>query len=64
VRIRRIEHDFGPATKLIPSVIEAQQMKENVLIMVVDDDTLYSVCYIYVTYYDDDDDDDRFNHDA
>ena len=43
VRIRRIDVDFGPATKLIPSVREAQEELggENVLILVVGDDTLY-----------------------
>ena len=48
VRVRRIERDYGPATKLIPSVMEAQAPVgegglggENVLVLVVDDDTLY-----------------------
>ena len=41
VRVRRIEHDFGPATKLIPSVQEARALGEDVLVLVVDDDTLY-----------------------
>ena len=42
VRIRRVPVDFGPATKLIPSVMEAQrELGENVLLLVVDDDTLY-----------------------
>jgi len=43
VRVRRVLEDYGPATKLIPSVMEAQlDLKgENVLVLVVDDDTLY-----------------------
>jgi hypothetical protein len=48
VRVRRIARDYGPATKLIPSVMEAQAPLsegglggENVLVLVVDDDTLY-----------------------
>lgn len=43
VRVRRIEQDFGPATKLIPSVMEAHSLLggENVLLLVCDDDTLY-----------------------
>jgi len=47
VRVRRIERDYGPATKLIPSVMEAQAPVgkgglggEDVLVLVVDDDTL------------------------
>ena len=36
VRIRRVRKDFGPATKLIPSVMEAHQKlnKEEVLVLV------------------------------
>jgi len=41
IRLRRIESDYGPATKLIPSVMEAKQKGENVLVLVVDDDTVY-----------------------
>jgi hypothetical protein len=41
VRLRHLEKDFGPATKLIPSVMEASERRENAVVLVVDDDTLY-----------------------
>ena len=40
VKIQRFEEDFGPATKLIPTVI-SESNHNNSLIIVVDDDTVY-----------------------